>query len=77
DPERARARQGQLDGLRMPRVLSFFAYKMGARFIAEPLYDTEFHRFSLPLVAALDEIPASTLARFDALGRGTSRRAQA
>lgn len=75
--ERARARQGQLEGLRMPRVLSFFAHKMGARFIAEPLYDEGFHRFSLPLVAALDEIPARTLARFDALGRDTARRARA
>lgn len=76
-PERARARRGQLDGLRMPRVLSFFAHKMGARFIAEPLFDTGFHRFSLPLVAALDEIPATTVARFNALGRRTAHRAQA
>ncbi|QRN97337.1 GNAT family N-acetyltransferase [Archangium violaceum] len=75
--QRARARQGQLEGLRMPRVLSFFAHKMGARFIAEPLYDAGFHRFSLPLVAALDEIPASTLNRFEALRRGSSLRARA
>ena len=74
--ERARARQGQFHGLRMPRVLSFFAYKMGARFIAEPLYDTGFHRFSLPLVAALDEVPARTLACFASLGRAISRHAQ-
>jgi hypothetical protein len=75
--ERARARQGQFEGLRMPRILSFFAYKMGARFIAEPLYDEGFRRFSLPLIAALDAIPPKMLARFDALGRGTSRRARA
>jgi predicted GNAT family N-acyltransferase len=75
--ERTRARQGQLEGLRMPRVLSFFAYKMGARFIAEPLYDEGFRRFSLPLVAALDELPTKTLARFDTLGRDTARRARA
>jgi putative hemolysin len=74
--ERARARQGQFDGLRMPRVLSFFAYKMGARFIAEPLYDAGFHRFSLPLVAALDELPARTLARFASLGSGSSLHAR-
>lgn len=74
--ERARARQGSFSGLRMPRVLSFFAYKMGARFIAEPLYDTGFHRFSLPLVAALDEVPANTLACFASLGRDISRRAR-
>ena len=51
----------------MPRVLSLFALKMGARFIAEPLYDADFHRFSLPLIAALDEIPAMTLVRFNTL----------
>jgi len=73
--ERARAQHGQLEGLRMPRVLSIFAHKMGARFIAEPLYDTGFRRFSLPLVAALDELPASTLARFDTLDADTSRAA--
>jgi L-ornithine Nalpha-acyltransferase len=65
--ERERARQGQLDGLRLPRVLSFFSRKLGARFIAEPFYDAGFRRFSLPLVAALNEIPASTLALFDAV----------
>lgn len=65
--ERERARQGRLEGLRMPRPLALFAQKMGARFISEPLYDAGFHRFSLPLVAALDAIPANTLARFDAL----------
>jgi putative hemolysin len=65
--ERVRARQGQLDGLRMPRAPSLFALKMGARFIAEPIYDAGFRRFTLPLIAALDEIPASTLERFSAL----------
>lgn len=65
--ERARARQGQLDGLRMPRAPSLFARKMGARFIAEPIYEAGFRRFTLPLIAALDEIPASSLARFNAL----------
>jgi hypothetical protein len=69
--QRAQARQGQLDGLRMPRVLSLFAHKMGARFIAEPLYDAGFRRFSMPLVAALDEVPAGTRERFDALDDGT------
>jgi L-ornithine Nalpha-acyltransferase len=65
--QRERARRGQLEGLRLTRVLSLFARKMGARFIAEPLYDARFRRFSLPLVAALDEIPASTLALLDAV----------
>lgn len=74
--ERERARQGNFSGLRMPRVLSLFAHKMGARFIAEPLYDTGFHRYSLPLVAALDEVPNTTLACFASLGSGNSRRAR-
>jgi putative hemolysin len=62
--ERARARAGEFGGLRMPRTLSLFAHKMGARFIGEPLYDRHFRRFSMPLVAALDELPASTLSLF-------------
>jgi putative hemolysin len=73
--ERARARQGQFEGLRLPRVLSIFAHKMGARFIAEPLYDAGFRRFSLPLVAALEEIPPGTLGRFAPLNTGTSHAA--
>ncbi|NTX16502.1 GNAT family N-acetyltransferase [Myxococcus sp. CA051A] len=72
--ERERAGQGNLGGLRMPRAPSLFARKMGARFIAEPLYDASFRRFTLPLLAALDEIPASTLERFRALD-GIVRRA--
>lgn len=62
--EREHARQGRIEGMRMPPVLSLFAQKMGARFVGAPLYDAGFHRFSLPLVAALDEVPTSTLARF-------------
>jgi hypothetical protein len=73
--ERARARQGQLDGLRMPRAPSLFARKMGARFISEAIYEAGFRRFTLPLIAALDEIPASTLARFEALDSRASRAA--
>ncbi|MCE9672619.1 GNAT family N-acetyltransferase [Myxococcus stipitatus] len=72
--ERERAEGGNLGGLRMPRAPSLFARKMGARFVAEPLYDASFHRFTLPLIAALDEIPESTLERFRALG-GVLRRA--
>jgi hypothetical protein len=73
--ERARARQGQLTGLRLPRTLSLFARKIGARFIGMPLYDAGFRRFSMPLIAALDEIPDSTLALFDALDTGAPRAA--
>lgn len=69
--ERARAHEGRLEGLRMPRPLSLFARKMGARFIGEPLYDTHFRRFSMPLIAALDEIPESTLSLFGVDARVT------
>jgi L-ornithine Nalpha-acyltransferase len=72
--ERLRAREGRLDGLRLPRTLSFFASKLGARFIGEPLFDAHFRLHSLPLVAALDEIPASTLAHFEG-SRADARRA--
>jgi L-ornithine Nalpha-acyltransferase len=65
--ERARARAGQLAGLRMPRPLALFAHRMGARFIGEPHYDAHFRRFAMPLIAALDELPSNTLALFDAL----------
>jgi putative hemolysin len=73
--ERSRARQGQLSGLRLPRTLALFARKMGARFVGAPLYDAGFRRFSMPLIAGLDEIPASTLSLFDALGASASRAA--
>jgi len=55
--------------------LALFAHKMGARFISRPLYDAHFRRFSMPLIAALDELPASTLALFDALDAGARRAA--
>jgi putative hemolysin len=71
--ERERARQGRFEGLRLPRVLALFTGKMGARFIAEPLYDARFRRFSLPLVAALDDVPASTRELFDKMTGRTSR----
>jgi putative hemolysin len=73
--ERARALQGQLEGLRLPRTLALFARKMGARFIGKPLYDAGFRRFSMPLIAALDEIPASTLTLFNALDADAPRAA--
>ncbi|MFP2908152.1 GNAT family N-acetyltransferase [Pyxidicoccus sp. 3LFB2] len=73
--ERLRACQGRFEGLRLPRTLSLFARKLGARFISEPLYDARFHRYATPLVAALDAIPASTLAWFDAFPAGAARAA--
>jgi putative hemolysin len=72
--ERQRAAEGRLEGLRLPRTLSFFATKLGARFIGAPLYDAHFRMHSMPLVAALDEIPASTLAHFEG-SRSSARRA--
>ncbi|WP_375758177.1 GNAT family N-acetyltransferase [Corallococcus exercitus] len=64
--QRDQARQ-DLDALRMPPVLSLFADKMGARFIGPPHFDPAFHRFTVPLVAALDAIPQRTLDLFDSL----------
>ena len=48
---------------------------MGARFIGTPLYDAGFRRFSMPLIAALDDVPATTLALFDALDSDAPRAA--
>ena len=73
--ERLLAFQGRLEGLRLPRTLSLFAKKLGARFIGEPLYDARFHRYAAPLIAELDAIPASTLVWFEALPGGASRAA--
>lgn len=72
--ERERARQGRFEGLRLPRVLSLFSGKLGARFIAEPLFEAGFRRFTLPLVAALDDVPASTRELFDKMTVRTSGR---
>ena len=69
--ERERARLGWHDSLRLPRTLGLFAHKMGARFLGEPIYDTHFRRYAMPLIAALDDVPASTLALFDAVESGT------
>jgi len=73
--QRQRADEGQLDGLRMPRTLALFSRKLGARFVGDPLYDTQFRRYALPLVSALDDIPPSTLAHFEALTTDSRRAA--
>lgn len=62
--QRLAAQAGALQALKLPRTLSLFARKLGARFIGEPLYDLHFRRYAVPLVAALSDIPASTLALF-------------
>ena len=63
---RALARAGQLDTLRLPPALGLFSRKLAARFPGEPLYDAHFRRYALPLVSALEELPASTLRLFEA-----------
>ncbi|MFP2958452.1 GNAT family N-acetyltransferase [Myxococcus sp. 1LA] len=65
--ERERALEGRWHTVRLPRSPTLVARRMGARFISEPLYDASFGRFTLPLIAALEDIPISTLARFAAL----------
>jgi hypothetical protein len=53
EEQRARARGGDVAGLALPRTLSIFATRMGARFIGSPVYDAYFNVFALPLVAEL------------------------
>lgn len=50
--ERARARSGELRGLRLPLTLLLYARK-GARFIGPPAYDRRFHMCSMPLVVEI------------------------
>jgi hypothetical protein len=38
----------------MPRTLSLYANKMGARYVGPPAYDPYFGVFALPLVAPLE-----------------------
>ena len=54
--QRQRARDGELANLELPRTLSVFARRMGARFIGAPVYDTYFNVFALPLVATLADL---------------------
>ncbi|HET6149620.1 MAG TPA: GNAT family N-acyltransferase [Polyangia bacterium] len=56
DEQRRRARGGQRAGLDLPRTLSLFARRMGARFIGPPVYDRYFNVFALPLVTALADL---------------------
>ena len=54
--QRRRARAGDLRELDLPRTLSVFARRMGARFIGAPAYDAYFNVFALPLVATLADL---------------------
>jgi putative hemolysin len=58
DEQRLRARGGDLAGLELPRTLSLFAKRMGARYIGSPAYDAYFNVFALPLVATLADLAA-------------------
>ena len=51
--QRNRAARGDLSNLELPRTLSLFATRLGARYIGPPLYDPYFNIFALPLVAVL------------------------
>lgn len=51
--ERQRARGGELQGLKLPKVLALFANKMGARYIGQPAYDRDFNVFATPLAVEL------------------------
>jgi putative hemolysin len=54
--QRRHARAGERSGLDLPRTLSLFARRMGARFIGPPVYDAYFNVFALPLVTALADL---------------------
>ena len=58
--ERLRARSGlpALAEMDLPRTLSAFARRMGARFTGEPFYEPDFGVFALPLVVVLAEADA-------------------
>jgi hypothetical protein len=53
EEQRLRAARGELGGLELPRPVSLFAAKMGARYIGAPVYDSYFDVFALPLLAAV------------------------
>jgi putative hemolysin len=61
--QRRRAAAGDLDGLELPRTLSLFANRMGARFIGPPVYEERFGVFALPLVSALADVAAAPVSR--------------
>lgn len=55
--ERRRAAGGELQALKLPRVLALFAGKMGARYIGPPVYDRDFNVFATPLAVELAALP--------------------
>lgn len=63
----ALALQGRLSELPLPQVLTLLFEKMGARVMGAPLYLPDFSRWAFPICAFLGELPARTLAQFNAL----------
>jgi putative hemolysin len=51
--QRSRAARGDYTNLELPRTLSLFATRLGARYMGPPVYDPYFNIFALPLVAVL------------------------
>jgi hypothetical protein len=56
--EKLRAERGDLAGLRLPRTLAIFAERMGARYAGEPIFDSYFGMFAMPLISSLDDVSA-------------------
>lgn len=54
---------GELPAL--PHALGAFVRRLNARAIGGPVRHAQFDRFVIPMIADLDELPASTLALFD------------
>ena len=61
--ERKRASRGELEALRLPRVLALFAGKMGARYIGYPAYDRDFKVFATPLAVELAKLGGPVMSR--------------
>jgi len=64
DHERARAKE-RPDKLRIASTLVTFTRRLGARCIGLAARHPAFPRCVMPMLAALDELPESTLAKFD------------
>jgi len=64
DRERERAKTG-LGEIRISGTVNAFARRLGARCIGRPVRHPSFPRFVLPMLVALDELPRSTLMKFD------------
>jgi len=61
--ERLLARHGQLSSLKLPRILSLFAGKLGARYLGSPGYDAHFGVFAMPLAVDVHAISSGATNR--------------